>query len=551
MTWDHRGHGESDPVTRDDATIENLARDWSDLIDTLAPTGPLLLAGHSIGGMTLMELCAKRPDLFERVVGAAFVSTSSGQLDTVTLGLPDTGPLLRAQIPRMLALRSRTLSRRARRRAPIVERLLMRRLVFGRPLRLADAALAVDGLISSPGHTVVGFYNDFMGHDRAEALKVLDDIPTHVLVGTRDVLTPPSHALRIADHVQGSVLTIVPDAGHMLPLERDQLVSGVLIRLIRPHLVTERLVLRGGARSPPGRAPGSAPRSTRCSCPSHGIPILARSVRTVLDVVGVHRIVLVVRPEDRDAVCEAVGPHLGAHDLWVVDGGEHRHDSEWQALRILAGGDRELRDRRGRDPRRAPGRWPPAALWRDGHRCRRGARWRDPRRTDGTALPARRDARSAGLVGVQTPQAFRAGELLERLPPGRAMTGSSAPTPLRAWSGTPTSSSAGVPSTAANLKVTFPEDIALAEALLLSSLELSATSTSRSPSSMIRCPSGGACRWRTGKRLASCSTKPGRSSVSSSSSAATTVAGSTTGEVTQTSGPRGQGGTDAARRRTP
>ena len=182
-----------------------------------------------------MELCATRPDLFERVVGAAFVSTSSGELDTVTLGLAETGPLLRAQIPRMLGLRSRTLSRQARRRAPVVERLLMRRLVFGRPLRLADAALAVDGLISSPGHTV-GFYKDFMGHDRADALKVLDDIPTHVLVGTRDVLTPPSHARRIADHVQGDVLTIAPDAGHMLPLERDQLHSGVLIRLIRPHL---------------------------------------------------------------------------------------------------------------------------------------------------------------------------------------------------------------------------------------------------------------------------------------------------------------------------
>ena len=112
----------------------------------------------------------------------------------------------------------------------------MRRLVFGRPLRLADAAFAVDGLISSRGHTVVGLYKDFMGHDRADALEGLDEIPTHVLVGTRDVLTPPSHARRIAEHVQGSVLTIVPDAGHMLPLERDELVSGVLIRLIRPHL---------------------------------------------------------------------------------------------------------------------------------------------------------------------------------------------------------------------------------------------------------------------------------------------------------------------------
>ena len=213
-----------------------LARDMGDLVDALAPTGPLVLAGHSIGGMTLMALADARPDIFDRVVGATFVSTSSGALDTVTLGLPEAGEVVRAQIPRMLALRSRTLSRRARRRAPIVERLVMRRFVFGRPLRLADAALAVDGLINSPGDTVVGFYEDCMSHDRAHALKVLDGIPTQVLVGTRDVLTPPAHARRIADHVEGAVLTVVPDGGHMLPLERDQLVSGVLIRLIRPHV---------------------------------------------------------------------------------------------------------------------------------------------------------------------------------------------------------------------------------------------------------------------------------------------------------------------------
>ena len=195
-----------------------------------------MLAGHSIGGMTLMALADARPEIFERVAGVAFVSTSSGALDTVTLGLPEAGQLMRAQIPRMLALRSRTLSRRARRRAPIVERLVMRRFVFGRPLRLADAALAVEGLINSPGDTVVGFYEDCMTHERTHALKVLDGIPTHVLVGTRDVLTPPSHARRIADHVEGAVLTVAPDAGHMLPLERDQLVSGVLIRLVRPAL---------------------------------------------------------------------------------------------------------------------------------------------------------------------------------------------------------------------------------------------------------------------------------------------------------------------------
>jgi pimeloyl-ACP methyl ester carboxylesterase len=236
VTWDHRGHGDSDPVPRAECTIDNLARDWSDLIDQVAPTGPLVLAGHSIGGMTLMALAERRPELFDRVVGVAFVATSSGRLDTVTLGLPEAGPLLRAQIPRMLALRSRTLSRRARRRAPVIERLVMRRFLFGRPLRLADVALSVEGLISCSGDTVVGFYEDCMKHDRIRALKTLDSIPTHVLVGTRDVLTPPAHARRIAEHVRGSVFTVAPDAGHMLPLERDRLVSGVLSRLVRPHL---------------------------------------------------------------------------------------------------------------------------------------------------------------------------------------------------------------------------------------------------------------------------------------------------------------------------
>ena len=237
ITWDHRGHGESDPVPKPDCTIDNLATDMGELIDALAPTGRLLLAGHSIGGMTMMCLAEQRPEILDRVVAAAFVSTSSGGLDTVTLGLPGArAPLVRAQIPRMLALRSRTLSNRARRRAPIVERQVMRRFVFGRPMRLADAALAVDGLISCPGATVVGFYEDCMHHDRAAALKAYDGIPTRVLVGTRDLLTPPSHARRIRDQISTAELLVAPDAGHMLPLERDALVSGTLIKLARPHV---------------------------------------------------------------------------------------------------------------------------------------------------------------------------------------------------------------------------------------------------------------------------------------------------------------------------
>jgi pimeloyl-ACP methyl ester carboxylesterase len=236
VTWDHRGHGGSESAQRGDCTIDNLARDMADVIATYAPTGRLVLAGHSIGGMTMMALAEQRPEVFDRVAGVVFVSTSSGQLDTVTLGLPEMGPFLRSQIPRMLALRSRTLTRRARRRAPIIERRVVRTFLFGEPMRLVDSALTIDGIINAPPATMRGFYEDCMRHDRAAGLEVLDGIPTQVLVGSRDLLTPPAHARRIADAVEGAVLTVAPGAGHMLPLERDELVSGVLIRLIRPHL---------------------------------------------------------------------------------------------------------------------------------------------------------------------------------------------------------------------------------------------------------------------------------------------------------------------------
>jgi len=236
VTWDARGHGASDPSPRAACTIENLGRDMGEIIDTYASPGKLVLAGHSIGGMTMLALAEQRPELFDRVVGAAFVATSSGRLNTVTLGMPEIGPRLRAQIPRVLAFRSRTLTKKARRRAPIIERQFVRRFAFGKPMRLTDAALMVEGVISLPAASMAGFYDTAMEHERTAALKVYDGIPTQVLVGTRDLITPPEHGRRIAENVEGAVLTLVPDAGHMLPLERDELVTGVLIRLIRPHL---------------------------------------------------------------------------------------------------------------------------------------------------------------------------------------------------------------------------------------------------------------------------------------------------------------------------
>ena len=198
--------------------------------------------------------------------------------------------------------------------------------------------------------------------------------------------------------------------------------------------------------------------------PLGGVPVLARSVRTVLDVEGIQRIVLVVRPQDREAVQEAVAPHLGAHDLWVVDGGEQRHDSERQALEALAG-DIESDEmdvvaiHDAARPLATADLWAAVLSAADEHGGaipvvgRRGSRTATAAPRAPGWSPCRRPRRS-GRAPCSTPTA------------GRTPTGSSAPTRPRAWSGTPRSPSSGVPSSATNLKVTFPEDLDLAERLL-------------------------------------------------------------------------------------
>jgi 2-C-methyl-D-erythritol 4-phosphate cytidylyltransferase len=198
--------------------------------------------------------------------------------------------------------------------------------------------------------------------------------------------------------------------------------------------------------------------------PLGGMAILTHSVRTVLDVEGVHRVVLVVRPQERDAVREAVAPHLGAHDLWVVDGGDQRHDSEWRALQSLmpdidAGELDVIAVHDGARPLAGPELWAAAIA---------------AAATHGGAIPvvpvprlSHRDGRLApeGLVGVQTPQAFRAVDLLAayRRADADGFTGTDTASCLETYADV---AIVGVTGDPGNLKVTFPEDVTLAEELL-------------------------------------------------------------------------------------
>src|SRR3954454_3620219 len=87
--YDQRGHGASGRGTAESSTIKQLASDLMAVLDARVPRGPVVLVGHSMGGMTLMGLAALHPELFgSRVVGAALISTSSGNLADLNCGLP-------------------------------------------------------------------------------------------------------------------------------------------------------------------------------------------------------------------------------------------------------------------------------------------------------------------------------------------------------------------------------------------------------------------------------------------------------------------------------
>src|SRR5690349_4370998 len=87
VLWDQRGHGRSGWTKLTKATIDRTGRDLGEVLDATVPSGPVVLAGHSMGGMSILALARQRPELFgDRVVGVFLLATSAG-------GLVETGPL--------------------------------------------------------------------------------------------------------------------------------------------------------------------------------------------------------------------------------------------------------------------------------------------------------------------------------------------------------------------------------------------------------------------------------------------------------------------------
>ncbi|MEU6812467.1 alpha/beta hydrolase [Streptomyces sp. NPDC046831] len=240
--WDQRSHGRSGrgvSQVRDGipVDIDRLGRDLKAVIDAAAPEGPLVLVGHSMGGMTVMALAAHYPELIrDRVVATAFVGTSSGRLGEVNFGLPVAGVnAVRRVLPGVLkALGQRAeLVERGRRATADLFAGIIKRYSFGsRDVDPAVARFAERMIESTPIDVVAEFYPAFTEHDKTEALACFRDIPVLVLAGVDDLVTPSEHSEAIADLLPDAELVLVPDAGHLVMLEHPQVVTDRLADLL-------------------------------------------------------------------------------------------------------------------------------------------------------------------------------------------------------------------------------------------------------------------------------------------------------------------------------
>ena len=238
VLWDQRSHGRSQRASAEDSNIDRLGDDLAEVIDRFVP-GPCVLVGHSMGGMTIMALADRHPELFgDKIRAVSLIATSAGKLAELTLGLP---ALLSKVVHKIAPPTISMLGKRGsfvdktRHAGSDIAFLMTRLMGFGDSKNVSPTLVdfAETMIRATPTEVFADFYPALMNHDKLAALHVLDPVPTAILVGDKDWLTPPEHSKAIAAALPKAQLTEVPDTSHLIQLERPGEVNDALRDLIK------------------------------------------------------------------------------------------------------------------------------------------------------------------------------------------------------------------------------------------------------------------------------------------------------------------------------
>jgi pimeloyl-ACP methyl ester carboxylesterase len=230
--YDQRGHGQSGAAPVETYTVEQLGKDLETVLQVMVPRGPVVLVGHSMGGMTVLSHARQFPKHYgSRIVGAALISSAAEGLSRSPLGEILQNPALEAV--RFAARYAPKLVHRTRGAARAVIRPILRAASYGDDhMSPRVVAYSEEMIHDTPIATLVEFLHALEVHDESAALPVLARIPTLVACGDHDVLTPMVHSEEMADVLPDSDLLIVGGAGHLVQLERPELINDGLVELV-------------------------------------------------------------------------------------------------------------------------------------------------------------------------------------------------------------------------------------------------------------------------------------------------------------------------------
>jgi pimeloyl-ACP methyl ester carboxylesterase len=221
IAFDHRGHGRS-VLGEGGHSVDNLATDVKSVLEGLDLHGAVLV-GHSMGGIAVEAFASQHAEVMEeRVAGVVLLSTLcrapfgsqatrfKSLIERVTDRAPDSTPFWRARDVGFL----------------------LARIGFGRSPRPSHVELVRQMMLECPPETRLEAPRALIGCDLLGGLDAIA-VPTLIVAGSHDLITPVFHARQMAGAIRGSRLEILEGGGHMLMLEQADAVNRLLVDFAR------------------------------------------------------------------------------------------------------------------------------------------------------------------------------------------------------------------------------------------------------------------------------------------------------------------------------
>ena len=219
ITYDQRGHGRSD-IGSAPLTPDVLADDLAAVLAATVRDGRKAeIVGHSMGGMSIVAWARRHPEQVERYAQSVLLAstgTDSLVAETTLIPLPQRFP--RIPVPVGRAILGSAMPMPA---SPMATRAI-KYIALAPGSTPAEVAFCERIVTDCHRRTRGGWGAALSTLDITDGLKNLT-VPTTVLVGTADRLTPPSHARRVAQILDDADylerLIVLRDIGHMTSVE--------------------------------------------------------------------------------------------------------------------------------------------------------------------------------------------------------------------------------------------------------------------------------------------------------------------------------------------